>query len=209
MRHGPKGLSREDAERVVLAGREFREMPLRVDSASSLSVAEIAARARAEKSAWLRRNRSLDLLVVDYLKLIKHTGAYSGQRHYEVGEITRGLKVLAKDLDVSVLLLAQLNRGPENREKHRPVLSDLRESGDIEADADVVLLLYREAYYLAQDPKINIDPALAETYRKVEHVLEINVAKNRHGPIQVIEVHCNPATGSVRNAARPGESGAG
>jgi len=125
--------------RFVLAGREFRDLPLRLDNASSLSVAEIAARVRAEKTAWSRRNRSLDLVVVDYLKLIKPGGAYSGQRHYEGGEITRGLKVLARAMNVCVLLLAQINRGPEARDNKRPLLSDLRESGDIEADADVVL----------------------------------------------------------------------
>jgi replicative DNA helicase len=205
---GLKGLTREEAEAIVLAGREFRDLPLRLGNASSLSVAEIAARVRAEKTAWSRRNRSLDLVVIDYLKLIKPGGAYSGQRHYEVGEITRGLKVLAKDLNVCVLLLAQINRGPEARENKRPLLSDLRESGDLEADADVVLLLYRDAYYLAQDPNVATDLALAERYRKAEHVLEINVAKNRQGSIQVIEAYCNPAAGIVRNAARADGRGA-
>jgi replicative DNA helicase len=163
-------------------------------------VAEIAARARAERSEWSRRNRRLDLIVVDYLKLIKSSGAYSGQRHYEVGEITRALKVLAKELDVCVMLLAQINRAPEAREDKRPLISDLRESGDIEADADVVMILFREAYYLGQDPKVHTDAASADDYLKKEHVLEINVAKNRQGPTQIIEAHCNVATGTIRNA---------
>jgi replicative DNA helicase len=178
----------EDAEDLVLAAREFRNLPLMIDDTGSLTVAQIAARARSEKSAWARRNLSLDLLVIDYLGLIKPTDI-KGQRHNQIGDITRALKTLAKDLDVCVLLLAQINREPSRRENKRPLISDLRESGDIENDVDVALLLFRDAYYLRQEPKLRSDPELQRQFQDAEHILEINVSKNRHGDTQVVQVY--------------------
>jgi replicative DNA helicase len=199
------GMCDQDAEDLVLSARQFRDLPLMIDDTGSLTVAQIAARTRSEKSSWARRNLSLDLLVVDYLGLIRPTDS-KVQRHIQIGEITRALKALSKDLDVCVLLAAQLNREPSKRNEHRPQLPDLRESGDVENDLDVALLLYREAYYLRADPKLGNDPELQRQFEELEHVLEINVAKNRHGDTQIIHVYCNTATGSIRNIERRRES---
>ena len=198
-------LTNGEAERLVLAAREYDNLPLTIDTAGYLTVAEIASRARAKKMAMARRGQSLDLLVIDYLKFVRATARYAGQRHYEIGEITAALKLLAKDLDLCVLLLAQLNREVEKRDDHRPRLSDLRESGDIEADADVVLLLFREAYYLESDPKVATDIELLRKLDQKQNSLEIIVAKNRMGSTGPVEVFCEPASGAVRNAAMPGQ----
>ena len=120
----------------------------------------------AEMKAKLRRVRNLGLVVIDYLQLMS-TGRRSDNRVQEVSEITRSLKIMAKELNVPVITLSQLSRGPESRSDHRPMLSDLRESGSIEQDADIVLFLYREAYY--------------EKDRDDQSEAECIVAKNRHG----------------------------
>ena len=199
---GRPELTDRETEHLLLAARDFHGLPFKLDTASYLTMADISMRARAEKLARARRNQSLDLLVIDYLKFVKPTSNYRGQRVYEVGEITAALKVLAKDLDLCVLLLAQLNREPEKRDDKRPQLSDLRESGDLEADADVVLLLFREAYYLQNDPNVLQDAELSRRLDETRHRLEIHVAKNRQGPTGVIETLCHPGCGTVRNAVR-------
>jgi replicative DNA helicase len=192
-------LSDSEHEHLVLAARELQNLPLKLDVASSLTVAQIASRARKEKTERLRRNQSLDLLVIDYLKLVKPASTYKGQRQYEIGEITAALKVLAKELDLCVMLLAQVNREPERRDDKRPHLSDLRDSGDLEADADMVLLLFREAYYLETNKNAIFDAALMSRLDEIQFTLEINVAKNRQGPTRVLEVFCRPGSGAVRN----------
>jgi replicative DNA helicase len=200
-------LTNEQAERIVLAGRDFDQLPLVIDEASSLSVAEIAAKVRSITTAMQRRERALDLVVIDYLKFVKATTRYQGQRHYEIGEITAGLKQIAKEQNVCVLLLAQLNREVEKKSDpadRRPELSHLRESGDIEADADVVMLLFREAHYLAHDPRVSTDPAFEERLQQKQHLLEIIVAKQRFGPERTIDVYCHPACGAVRDHFRGG-----
>jgi replicative DNA helicase len=199
-------LTNEEAERLVLAAREYGDLPLTIDTAGYLTVSEIASRARAKKSALERRGQSLDLLVVDYLKFVRPTGNYRGQRHYEIGEITASLRLLAKELGVCVLLLAQLNRETEKRDEPRPRLSDLRESGDIEADADLVLLLYREAYYLENNPKVATDADLQRLLKDKRNSLEIIVAKNRMGQTGPVEVFCDPGSSAIRNAARARDS---
>ena len=120
----------------------------------------------AEMKAKLRRGRYLGLVVIDYLQLMS-TGRRSDNRVQEVSEITRSLKVMAKELNVPVITLSQLSRGTESRSDHRPMLSDLRESGSIEQDADIVLFLYREAYY--------------EREKEDQSEAECIIAKNRHG----------------------------
>ena len=187
-------LTDHQAEAVHMAEREMRGLPLLVDDSSSLTIGEISARVRAWRSRFEKAGKRLQFIVVDYLKFLRASERYRGQRHYEVGEITAGLKMLAKDLGIAVVLLVQLNREVEKRAEKRPELADLRESGDIEADADVVLLLYREAYYLA----IADDPRGAD----VENELEIIVGKQRMGKTGSVRVFCHPGASAVRDSFR-------
>lgn len=185
------------AQRIVEAQRAFRDLPLAIDDSSSLTVGEIGARTRSLRNRFSRDGKELEFIVIDYLKFIKASERYRGQRHYEVGEISAGLKTLAKDLGIAVVLLVQLNREVEKRPDKRPELADLRESGDLEADADVVLLLFREAYYLANDK--NADQALLE---EKQNSLEIIVAKQRMGSTGSVEVYCHTGASALRDLGR-------
>lgn len=148
---------------------EIESSPLYIDDSAPLTMPQIVARSRR-----LHARTPLSLIVVDYLQLLE-TGRRSESRQLDVSEISRGLKLLAKELDVPVVAAAQLNRGVEQRQDKRPNLSDLRESGALENDADVVIMLYRPAYY---EPK---------TDRGCE--IDLNLAKNRHGPQGTITAH--------------------
>ena len=155
----------------------FGAAPLYMDDTAGITVAEMKAK--------LRRVRNLGLVVIDYLQLMS-TGRRSDNRVQEVSEITRSLKIMAKELNVPVITLSQLSRGPESRSDHRPMLSDLRESGSIEQDADIVLMLYREEYYKNEkdDPDGDDEPAPTAP---VANEVEVIVAKNRHGPTKTVD----------------------
>jgi len=188
-------LDRSQRERVEAAADQLARLPVVVEAAPNLSVGEVVARTRATMDELRKRGVPLRVVVIDYLKFLRASERYRGQRVYEVGEITAGLKALAKDLEICVVLLAQLNRQVELRQDKRPELSDLRESGDIEADADTVLLLYREAYYLK-------DKTDAESLAKLamcEDALEIIVAKCRMGAVGVVEAFCHAGASVVRD----------
>ncbi|MFN5713299.1 MAG: DnaB-like helicase C-terminal domain-containing protein, partial [Bradyrhizobium sp.] len=130
--------------RLLDRRQKMRRIPLFIDQTGAISIAQLAARARR-----LKRQRGLHLIVVDYIQLMQGKSARAAQnRVQEITEITTGLKALAKELNVPVIALSQLSRGVENRDEKRPQLSDLRESGSIEQDADVVMFVYREEYYL-------------------------------------------------------------
>jgi replicative DNA helicase len=134
---------RRSSHRLVEVSRELQSLPLYIDATGGLTIAQLAARARR-----LKRQRGLGLVVVDYLQLLAGSLRRASEgRVQEVSEITVGLKALAKELNVPILALSQLSRQVENREDKRPQLADLRESGSIEQDADVVLFIYREEYY--------------------------------------------------------------
>ncbi len=122
----------------------MQNLPFFVDETGGLNISQLAARARR-----LKRQRGLDLLVIDYIQLLQGSGKRSDSRVQEVTEITTGLKALAKELNIPIIALSQLSRQVESRDDKRPQLSDLRESGSIEQDADVVLFVFREEYYLA------------------------------------------------------------
>jgi replicative DNA helicase len=160
---------------------EIQGLPLFIDETGGVSIAQLAARARR-----LKRQHGLDLIVIDYIQLMQGTSRRAMEnRVQEVTEITTGLKALAKELNVPILALSQLSRQVENREDKRPQLSDLRESGSIEQDADVVLFVYREEYYLMiKEPR----PGTAEHEKwqsDMNDVLgkaEVIIGKQRHGP---------------------------
>ena len=175
-------LSNDDFERLVVVSQELERLPLFIDDTPALSIAALRTRARR-----LSRNPGLSMIVVDYLQLLHgSTTARNENRVQELSEITRGLKTVAKELGVPVLALSQLSRAVENRDDKRPQLSDLRESGSIEQDADVVMFVYRDEYYLARkEPREGTPEHVAwqEEMEKVHKLAEVIVAKQRHGPI--------------------------
>jgi replicative DNA helicase len=139
------------------------------------------------------RQSGLGMIVIDYLQLLASPGKKSAEnRVQELSEITRGLKALAKELNVPVIALSQLSRAVEQRDDKHPQLADLRESGSIEQDADVVMFVYREEYYLARKKPTGSDDKIAEWERslsKVANIAEVIIAKQRHGPIGTVSLH--------------------
>ncbi|MGF1625895.1 MAG: replicative DNA helicase [Alphaproteobacteria bacterium] len=182
-------------ESLVRASRELAELPLYIDDTPALSIAQVRTRARR-----LKRTHGLSLIVVDYLQLLAPSqGRRSENRVQEVSEITRGLKALAKELDVPVIALSQLSRAVEQREDKRPQLADLRESGSIEQDADVVMFIFREQYYLERAEPAQRDDESLEKFNdrhdrwmhrceEVYNTGEVIIAKQRHGPIGTIRL---------------------
>lgn len=182
-------MSDKDFERVVQASKQLSNMPLYIDDTAALTVSSLRTRARR-----LMRQQGLHLIIVDYLQLL--SAAYGNQpenRVQEISGITRALKALAKELNVPVLALSQLSRAVEQREDKRPQLADLRESGSIEQDADVVMFIFREGYYLDREqPVRRIDEAddkfnaryerWAIRLNEVADTAEVNIGKQRHGP---------------------------
>ncbi|MGJ0509467.1 MAG: replicative DNA helicase [Methylocystis sp.] len=173
-------LNQDDFERIVQASREMQSIPFYIDQSGGISIAQLVARARR-----LKRQKGLDLLVVDYLQLLAGSKSRGDNRVQELTEITTGLKALAKELNVPVIALSQLSRQVESRDDKRPQLSDLRESGSIEQDADVVLFVYREEYYLKnKEPRegteehINWMAEMERAHGRAEAI----IGKQRHGP---------------------------
>ena len=179
---------KKDFVRLVEASNTIHQVPMFIDDTAGLTVSALRTRAMR-----MKRQHKLGLLVVDYLQLMR-TGGTSRQenRVQEISEITRGLKMIAKDLDLPVLALSQLSRQVEQREDKRPQLSDLRESGSIEQDADVVMFIYREAYYLNKAQPTEGTPEHAEWQAEMERVnnlAEVIIGKQRHGPTGTIKLH--------------------
>jgi replicative DNA helicase len=191
------------AQRIIDAQRELR-LPIKIDAQAGLSVQQIAARARRQQQFLQRKGEDdLDLVVVDHLHLVRASDRYRGNRVSELTEISAGLKALAKELNVAVVALAQLNRSLESRDDKRPTLSDLRDSGSIEQDADLVLLLYREAYYLDRPcAKPKDDDARVARLIEVRNKLEIDVAKARNGPTGIVPLFYDVACNAIRNWSR-------
>lgn len=196
----PKGLSDTEVERVLDAERRLRDVPMLMDYSSRLTVGEIAVRARG-MSTILRNTfgARLRVVVVDYIKHVQASDRYKGNRVYEIGEISAALKQLAKNTDTCVILLAQLSRAVENREDKRPQLQDLRESGDLEADADTVIFLYREAYYLKQDPEYGKNDAMQARFNACADEMDLIVAKQRMGGTGVVKVRCDMGCSAIRS----------
>lgn len=198
-------ISDNQRERLERAAAMYETIPLIVDEQRGLTVSEIAARARKQKKAFEDDGGSLDLVVVDHLGLIKPSGRYAGNKVQETGEISDGLATIAKELDCCVLALQQLNRGVEGRENKRPGLSDLRNSGDLEQDAHVVMFAYRESYYLE---RTSFDPGTQQEIERsarldiVRNQAEILIAKNRNGPTETVHVYCDPACNAIRDLAK-------
>ena len=194
MRRGT--MTNDEFDKLVVASQQLHKLPIYIDDTPALSVSALRTRARR-----LKRNEGLGLIVVDYLQLMEGSSK-TDNRVQEISEITRGLKTLAKELDVPVLALSQLSRAVEQREDKRPQLSDLRESGTIEQDADVVSFIFRQAYYdergePAKRPEEHTDK-FAERYREWEErseenrfIAEVIIGKQRHGPTGTARLHFN------------------
>ncbi len=172
-------ISEEQFEQFLETSKNISELPLYIDETPAITIASLSIRARR-----IKRLYGLDMVVVDYIQLMRATNFKEG-RVQEISEITQGLKALAKELAVPVLALSQLSRAVETRDDKRPILSDLRESGSIEQDADVVMFVYREGYYLKnKEPR----PATVEhaewqaKMNEISHLAELIIGKQRHGP---------------------------
>ena len=191
-----------DFGKIRDAAVEIGESPLYIDATGGLSMSKLAARARRLK----RMEHGLDLIVVDYLQLIT-TGESNSQKNrvQEVSEITGALKALAKELSVPILALSQLSRQVEQREDKRPQLSDLRESGSIEQDADCVMFVYRESYYLGRaEPREGTEEHLKwqEDMDRLKHQAEVVIGKQRHGPIGIVKLSFDADTTKFGNLAQ-------
>jgi replicative DNA helicase len=196
-----RGMINEDEFRkLVEVSRVMSESPLYIDQTGGISIAQLAARARK-----LKRQKGLGVLIVDYLQLLTGTSARSDNRVQEITQITTGLKALAKELQVPIIALSQLSRQVEQREDKRPQLSDLRESGSIEQDADVVMFVFREEYYVERLKPSEGTAEFAEWQQKMMAVsgkAEVIIGKQRHGPVGTVELSFESHLTRFGNLAR-------
>jgi replicative DNA helicase len=196
-------LSDGEAMRIIDAERRLRTVPLEIDPQPALNISQIASRARRHQQRLERKGRRLGSLWIDHLHLVRASERYKGNRTAEVTEISGALKALAKDLDIAVVTLAQLSRQPENREDKRPILADLRDSGSIEQDADTIIFLFRQSYYLermAFADKVEDGNRLA-ALAEVTNQLEATIAKQRNGPIGTVQLFYDAGCNVFDNAA--------
>ena len=198
-------MTEAEFRRFVEAAKALEACPLYIDDTPALPISQLAARARR-----LKRTHGLDLLIIDYLQLVRGTGR-SESRVNEISEITMGMKAIAKELNIPVIALSQLSRQVESRDDKRPQLSDLRESGSIEQDADVVMFVYRGEYYKEREKpgEENVE-AMAKWIEDMERLhgkAEVIVGKQRHGPIGTIELAFEAQFTRFGNLAKPWQQG--
>jgi replicative DNA helicase len=178
-------ITESDFNKLVQCSQMMNSIPLYIDQTGGISIAQLAARARR-----LKRQKGLDIIIIDYIQLMQGSKK-TDNRVQEITEITTGLKALAKELNVPIIALSQLSRQVENREDKHPQLSDLRESGSIEQDADVVLFVYRDEYYLQNKLGDEASEGYAAALEKLEKArgkAEVIIAKQRHGPTGTVEL---------------------
>ena len=195
-----RGDIREDEfNRIADVARDLQTLPFYIDQTGGITIAQLTARARR-----LKRQKGLDVLIIDYIQLLSGSARRGDNRVQELTEITTGLKALAKELNVPIIALSQLSRQVENRDDKRPQLSDLRESGSIEQDADVVLFVYREEYYLAnKKPREGTEEFFKwESDMNAAHgKAEIIIGKQRHGPTGTVDVQFDAEVTRFSNLA--------
>ncbi len=198
-------MTEQEFRRFVDAAKSLESCPLFIDDTPALPIAQLAARARR-----LKRTHGLDVLMVDYLQLVRGSGR-SENRVNEISEITMGLKAIAKELNIPVIALSQLSRQVEAREDKRPQLSDLRESGSIEQDADVVMFVFREEYYKEREKPGDHDlEAMAKWQEEMERLhgkAEVIIGKQRHGPIGTVELSFEGQFTRFGNLVKPWQQG--
>ncbi len=191
-------ITKEEFSTLLKESTELNETPIFIDDTPALTISAVRTRARR-----MKRQHNLGLIVVDYLQLLRGTNASSeGNRVQEIGEISQGLKAIAKELDIPVIALSQLSRAVESRDDKRPQLSDLRESGNIEQDADVVMFIYREEYYLARKMPQHGDDKFhqwQEDMERAKNIAEVIIAKQRNGPIGNVSLRFDTRTTGFAN----------
>ena len=188
--------------RFVEASQTLASIPLYIDDTPALSIAQVRTRSRR-----LKRQFGLGLIVIDYLQLLRGTGSVES-RVLEISEITRGLKALAKELSVPVMALSQLSRAVEQRDDKRPQLSDLRESGTIEQDSDVVMFVFREEYYIERRQPSEGTPehmTWQAEMEKAHNIAEVIIGKQRHGPVGTVKLHFDGQFTRFSDLANPYE----
>ncbi len=200
-------MTEAEFRRFVEAAKTLEACPLFIDDTPALPISQLAARARR-----LKREHGLDALFVDYLQLCRAASAKEN-RVNEISEITQGLKAIAKELDIPVVALSQLSRQVENRDDNRPQLSDLRESGSIEQDADVVMFVYREEYYKERqkpgDHELEKIAAWQEEMERLHGRAEVIIGKQRHGPIGTVELSFEGRFTRFGNLVKPWQQSGG
>lgn len=200
-------MTEPEFRRFVEAAKALEACPLYIDDTPALPISQLAARARR-----LKREHGLDVLIVDYLQLVRPASA-KDSRVNEVSEITQGLKAIAKELDIPVVALSQLSRQVENRDDKRPQLSDLRESGSIEQDADVVMFVFREEYYKEREKPGDHDlEAMAKWQEEMERLhgrAEVIIGKQRHGPIGTVDLSFEGRFTRFGNLVQPWQQSGG
>ncbi|MBO6884051.1 MAG: replicative DNA helicase [Marivita sp.] len=200
-------MTETEFRRFVDAAKSLEACPLFIDDTPALPISQLAARARR-----LKRTHGLDVLIIDYLQLVKGTGK-GENRVNEISEISQGLKAIAKELDIPVIALSQLSRQVESREDKRPQLSDLRESGSIEQDADVVMFVFREEYYKEREKpgehELEKMAAWQEEMERLHGRAEVIIGKQRHGPIGTVELSFEGRFTRFGNLVKPWQNNAG
>ena len=184
-------INQDDFEKFIETSKSLENLPLFIDDTPAITISTLSNRARR-----IKRLHGLELIVVDYIQLMKSGNYRNDGRVQEIAEITQGLKALAKELDVPILALSQLSRAVEQRDDKKPQLSDLRESGSIEQDADVVMFVYREEYYLEKlEPRVGTAEHVEwqEKMNLVHNLAELIIGKQRHGPTGIIRLEFESA----------------
>lgn len=196
-------IGHDELEALKAANHDMDRLALMIEEQSGLSVTDIRIKAEAMMSDMEKRGQSLDVLIIDHLGLIRASGRYSGNRVQEISEMTAALKGLAREYGIAVIALSQLNRAVESRDNKRPQLSDLRDSGSIEQDADTIIFLYREAYYLEREKATGErEDERIQRLSDCTNKLEFIIAKQRNGPLKTIDLFADMACSAVRNGAR-------
>lgn len=196
-------VSPRDIDRLQDAQQSMVGHPMRIDDQSRMTVTEIGVRIRRYQDELERQGKRLDVVCLDHLGFIRASDRYAGQRVNEVGEISAAMKEMAKELDVAMILLCQLSREVERREDKRPQLSDLRDSGNLEQDADTVIFAFRKAYYLAriQYDKIDDENERIAELEVMERIIELLGLKTRNGPIFTRRLFADMGSNAVRDLA--------
>jgi replicative DNA helicase len=191
-------MNEDEFGKIIQANKDLYQLPIFIDDTPSISIAALRARARR-----LKRKNNLGIIFVDYLQLIRGVNRTSeANRVQEISEITQTLKAIAKELNVPIIALSQLSRAVEQREDKRPQLSDLRESGSIEQDADIVMFIYREEYYLLRkQPPEGTEKHVVwqEEMNKAMNLSDIIIAKHRNGPVGNVKLHFDSMTTRFNN----------
>jgi replicative DNA helicase len=197
-------LNEQERRAYELGAKSLADLPIMIEDRSGLTMSEIASQTRRVAELFARQGKRLDLLIVDHLDHMTPSSRYRGNKVQEVGEYSAGMQRLAKSEQIVVLALHQLNRNPEGRDNKRPELSDLRDSGRLEQDADIVLFAYRPAYYLERMKFDNPDDERDRVQRldAKRYELELNIAKQRNGPTSTIEFFCDMAANAIRDKWR-------